>query len=39
MNDACDICPHAWDEHNGMGDCTHLDGRTATGFCAYHQGE
>ena len=33
---ACDLCAHPYTEHDGMGDCGHPDGRTATGFCTRH---
>ena len=26
-------CGHDWNDHDGMGDCGHLDGRTVTGYC------
>lgn len=26
-------CGHSWEEHDGMGDCHHLDGRTHIGYC------
>lgn len=32
----CDLCPHPYTEHDGMGDCAHVDGRTTTGFCTRH---
>lgn len=34
--DLCHICRHPWDEHDGMGDCGHLDARTRTGLCTKH---
>jgi len=33
----CEICAHAAEKHDGMGDCTHPDARTGTGFCAAHE--
>jgi hypothetical protein len=26
-------CGHEWADHDYMGDCVHLDGRTRTGLC------
>jgi hypothetical protein len=33
----CGICSHAWEEHDGMGDCHHPDARTFAGYCAGHE--
>ncbi len=32
-DETCSICRHSWEEHDGMGDCHHLDARTLTGLC------
>lgn len=34
----CGLCSHAAHEHDGMGDCHHLDGRTVTGYCNHAEG-
>lgn len=31
-DDLCQ-CGHPWVDHDFMGDCQHLDGRTHTGYC------
>ncbi|MFG1794216.1 hypothetical protein [Nocardia sp. NPDC049149] len=33
----CELCPHPWLDHDGMGDCHHLDRRTKSGYCAGHE--
>jgi hypothetical protein len=39
MSPWCSICDHDLAEHDGMGDCVHEDGRTATGFCNRHSNQ
>lgn len=33
LREKCHACPHEYGEHNSMGDCRVLDGRTRTGLC------